>query len=241
MARGYLVTCPDSDLAVQVGSAFYRRYIGQPALEKGIPLIILSGDEAEYNKFWESIVKEEVYIVTGVGHGNETTFTGQNKRALISVGAYDPEKIKGKCIEHTSCLTGARLLPDLAKNGAKETKGSRNVYVFYYGGNTDPTEDTYAKSFLTQEVKRYAWLLDESDRSDEEKSDSADQECFNEYMNQADKWSRIDPEVADALRYDASIMCKYRGEAPPPPPEESWICKLLKWLMRQFGCKCPQT
>jgi hypothetical protein len=239
MGRGYLVTCPDSDLATQIGSAFYLRYIINPAKAAGIPVIVLAGDDANFDKFWEAMDNPDVFIATGVGHGNPNVFTGQYQKVLISVTAYNKEKIQGKCIEHTSCSTGAYLLKLLAQEGCKETKGSNDVYVFYYSGNADPTEDVYAKSFLTQEVKRYSWLLDTSDKSDEEKSDDAENACVDEYNNQIDYWRNIDPEVAQALQHDRDIMCKYRGGT-APPPEESWICRLLKWLMGVFGCKCPE-
>jgi len=223
---GYLVTRPDFETVTRIGAAFFKRYIVDPAREKGLLVHDLYGEGAQGGVFWACIQSPDVTIVTGCGHGDPDTFTGQQYAVLIARGSYSPELIKDKWISHLSCSTGKRLGPDLVKNGAAGFKGYRDTYIFYAdAGAEDPTEDPYAKSFMGPDVVRHAWPIEGSD------PEAADSLAREQYQNWAVHWSTRDPEISAVILYDLSIMVLYRkGEDVPR------YCWLPKWIRNLIGC-----
>lgn len=231
---GYLVTRPDFEIVTRIVAAYFKRYIVDPAIAKGISVEDLAGDDAVPSVFWDRIQKAGVSIVTGCGHGAEDEFTGQRYATLIKVGAYDPALIKDKWISHISCSTGAVLGPDLVEKGAKGFKGYKDTYIFYANpGAPDPTEDIYSKGFIRPDTMRHEWEIQGTDPQ------TADQNAGQEYANWARFWSTRDPEIADTIRYDVSIMVLITPTTPPEPcPVGNGIAKFLNffaWLLGRKG------
>ena len=69
-------------------------------------------------------------IIIGVGHGNESSFTGQNEALILEIGKYAPREVRGKVIKLLSCQCGVALCPDLIKNGALSVAGYVDDYIW---------------------------------------------------------------------------------------------------------------
>jgi hypothetical protein len=74
--------------------------------------------------------KSDVVYLTGVGHGSETTYTGDNGDPILSVGSYAPAEVAGKVLHLLSCQTAAQLGPDCVANGCKAYFGYDVNFTF---------------------------------------------------------------------------------------------------------------
>jgi len=101
-------------------------------------------------------------IIIGVGHGDETAFTGQNEAVILEVGKYDPREVRGKVIKLLSCQTGVALGPDLIKNGAEAFLGYVDDYVWVCDEDlaSTPWADEMAATSLMPVVDGLNALLD---------------------------------------------------------------------------------
>ena len=229
----YVITEPNSDKAVWVGSAFFSKFIEAPARARGMLAAALAGDQATMENVYSIMRTEDSLIVTGVGHGNEDVFTGQYQRVIFERGGVPADVIAGHTITHMSCSTGARLLPWLVENGAIYSAGYRQDYWFMYNDASDPTQDVYAVDFMEPEMIKDAFALDGRTPSD------AFEFMLTEYGARAKKWDSIDAEVADLIRYDMKIAVQFSPVEPPPnpPPEQpSWVCQIIKAISDFFKC-----
>jgi len=124
-----LFTLPSFDMPSRWGTSFFNRYI--------LPRSFLSN------------------FITGVGHGDPTTFTGQNKQVLWKVGQYDPSECEGKVIKLLSCLCGKELGPDLIRNGARAFQGYTELFGWFVDNKyvLTPWRDPVASP------EQKAWML----------------------------------------------------------------------------------
>ena len=101
-------------------------------------------------------------IIIGVGHGDETAFTGQNEALILEVGKYDPREVRGKVIKLLSCQTGVALGPDLIKNGAEAFLGYVDDYVWVCDADlaARPWADEMAATSLMPVIDGLNALLD---------------------------------------------------------------------------------
>jgi hypothetical protein len=70
--------------------------------------------------------------ISGIGHGNYTTYTGNAFNHILEVGLYDPAEVKSKAIHFLSCETAGQLGPDAVKNAAKCYAGYSENFNFVW-------------------------------------------------------------------------------------------------------------
>lgn len=104
-----LVSSPDFETATHYGSYYYN-YIVKDAIDNGFEVLVLYEDRATRINFLNRIRKDDPVLVSGVGHGNENVFTGQNEEILMQTG--DPATVeisKGRHFVLLSCTVGKVL------------------------------------------------------------------------------------------------------------------------------------
>lgn len=70
--------------------------------------------------FVVNVLRQEtnIRLITGVGHGLSTLYTGQQNDAVFLVDYYKPTEVRGKIVHLLSCQTAQKLGPDMVANGA---------------------------------------------------------------------------------------------------------------------------
>lgn len=111
------------DLPTRSASGFLLRYIA-PRVEP----VQLFSFLARRLPFQLSAPQSDIII--GTGHGDASSFTGQNENVILEVGKYNPVEVRGKVIKLLSCQTGKLLGPDLIENGAVAFLGYKDDYVW---------------------------------------------------------------------------------------------------------------
>lgn len=129
-------------------------YLGYLALQhavdylkaKGFTLDDLGGANAVRTKVLDSISRIDPIWFFGVGHGNASTFTGQNLNVIWQT--CDCSQLSGRVVYLLSCITGAGLGPDMVNNKKAKTNISyKDVFGWYQKSIQDPLVDEYAKGF----------------------------------------------------------------------------------------------
>ena len=228
----YVVTQPTFDDATTIGSLFFEKFIAAPARANGKLAGAFTGSDAVQANVYAVMRNETGLIVTGVGHGNEDVFTGDQERTIFETCQTPPEILVGQYVTHLSCSTGKRLGPDLVSKGALVFMGYKDVFWFMINNPADGVNDVYAKDFLEPDMVKEAFGL--TDQVPKDAYDAA----FTEFELRAVKWDSVNPDVADMIRYDKNILVYVEPTQPPPPPSgECWVCKVLRWLAGVFKCK----
>lgn len=145
----------DFDLPTRSASGFLLRYIA-PRVEPVQLFSVL----VRRTPFRLSAPQSDIII--GVGHGDETSFTGHNEALILEVGRYDPKEVRGKVIKLLSCQTGIALGPDLIKNGCAAFMGYTDDYVWVCDADlaSRPWSDKVAATSLMPVVDSINALLD---------------------------------------------------------------------------------
>jgi len=149
------IVMSDFDLPTRSASGFLLRYIA-PRVEPVQLFSIL----ARRLPFQLSAPQSDIII--GTGHGNHTSFTGQNESVILEVGKYNPREVRGKVIKLLSCQTGVELGPDLIKNGAVAFMGYKDDYVWVMDADValTPWADKLASTSLLPVIDGLNTLLD---------------------------------------------------------------------------------
>jgi hypothetical protein len=109
----------------------YRQANVYPYLaSRGLSVRRCQGKLARRHFVSQEARKTDVVYLTGVGHGSETTFTGDNGDPIFSVGAYAPAEVAGKILHFLSCQTASLLGPDCVANGGKAYFGYDVNFTF---------------------------------------------------------------------------------------------------------------
>jgi hypothetical protein len=118
---GAVVLAIDSSYDAITTAAFnYREEHVYPYLaEKGFVIERCQGKLARRHYVAPEARKPNVEYITGVGHGSERTFTGDQYTPIFRVGNYSQEESQGKIIHFLSCKTAVELGSDLVKNGCR--------------------------------------------------------------------------------------------------------------------------
>jgi len=144
-----LFTLPSFDMPSRWGTSFFNRYILPRSFL--IPFIRTGNlyRSLDNRKAFSAVNKVSNFI-TGVGHGDPTTFTGQNKQVLWKVGQYNPSECEGKVIKLLSCLCGKELGPDLIRNGARAFQGYTELFGWFVDNKyvLTPWRDPVASKFI---------------------------------------------------------------------------------------------
>ena len=150
-----VISLADFDLPTRSASGFLIRWI-VPRLEP----VHLYAIMARRTPFRLSAPQSDIII--GMGHGEASSFTGQNEAVILEVGEYDPKEVEGKVIKLLSCQTGVILGPDLIQNGAISFAGYKDDYIWVMDSDlaSTPWSDELAATCLMPVVDGLNALLD---------------------------------------------------------------------------------
>jgi|GEM_PF-3023773 len=137
----------DFDMATYYGKHYIENYSVKVAERTGLSVERIYGDEFIPETFYSKLEKFNPVFLSVCGHGNGTTFTGQNEVEMIKVG--DEERAKawsGRVVNFLSCSIGQELVPWLVEKGLKSAMAYDDVYYFM----ADPTNfpNSYAFWFF---------------------------------------------------------------------------------------------
>ena len=120
-----VVLAIDSSYDYITTAAFkYRQIHVYPYLEeKGFHIERCQGKLARRHYVASAARKPNVKYITGVGHGSEDTFTGDQGTPVFRVGNYHQEESDGKIIHFLSCKTAVELGFNLVENGCRSFFG----------------------------------------------------------------------------------------------------------------------
>ncbi len=118
---GSVVLAIDSNYDEITAAAFsYRQLHVYPKLvEKGFHIERCQGKLARRYYVASAARKQNVKYITGVGHGSEDTFTGDQGIPIFRIGNYDLEESNDKIIHFLSCQTALQLGSDLVQHGCR--------------------------------------------------------------------------------------------------------------------------
>lgn len=126
--RSILYTLPDSDLPTRVGSNWFEETI-KKAKEEGFEVHYLRGDEDRKENLEKLLKDEPEGFLTGIGHGNKTTYTGQNKEPMIVEGQNEGI-VSGHPWYALSCLVGASLGKAVVRADCPAFCGYEKEFIF---------------------------------------------------------------------------------------------------------------
>lgn len=149
------VVMSDFDLPTRSASGFILRYIA-PRVEPFQLLSFLA------RRLPFQLTAPQSDIIIGTGHGNASSFTGQNENVILEVGRYNPKEVNGKVIKLLSCQTGKLLGPDLINNGAQAFLGYVDDYIWVCDADQAamPWSDKMAGACLLPVIDGLNALLD---------------------------------------------------------------------------------
>jgi len=227
--RYVLITAPWgwNDAATDAWAPFEAKYFASLVKQLGYEPYVLA-KEAVTTQNYNSALEAKPVMVTGVGHGNSNIYTGYSFIILEQVPV-----AQGKYTDTiwcpVSCLVGNRLAPDIVAKGNNVVAiGELVEYEFYIAfvgehKGEDLNEDKYLASFLIPEFKFRIAIL--QGKTLKEAYDI----MMQAYEEEARKWDKVEPDVADTLRYDAKWRKRFGNDnwsipQPPPQPPETWKC-----------------
>jgi hypothetical protein len=123
--------CENTTDSVTTPAANYRIANVHPVFAaKGFDVVNLQGVNDIRANFTPNAKEYRTVYISGIGHGNYTTYTGHLQAPILHVGSYDGTEVAGKVIHFLSCETGRTLGPDTVSHGAKAYVGYDENFVF---------------------------------------------------------------------------------------------------------------
>lgn len=142
-----LIIRSDYEEATFILSA-YMQIIVDRARQLGFDVIDLHAGNATKQNFFNSIEIDDPLLIVAAGHGNETTFTGQNDEHILEACEND-EVMSGREGIFNSCSVGVMLGPSMVEKKALWFAGYRADFLFMYNPEEpNPLEDKYARPFM---------------------------------------------------------------------------------------------
>jgi hypothetical protein len=122
----------DSNFEPWTKAAFdYRQRHVYPYLErKGFTAVRCQGPLARRYYVAPEARQPNVVYVTGVGHGSDDTFSGDQYSVIFRVGDYSPEECERKIVHFLSCQTARALGRDLVAHGCRAFFGYDVDFTF---------------------------------------------------------------------------------------------------------------
>ena len=204
-----LVSRPDYDNATRWGQYWFNELVVKPAQAKGFDVVDLYRENAVRDVFYKSIDDKNPVYITGSGHGNNTTFTGNGGSVLLRSGEEDTiKRAPNRHFHLLSCNTAIDLGKRLVEYGAKGYHGYACTYTFVI--STFPNK--YAEPFFDSDETIDRELIEGKTHGE------AKAACLAKY----DYWIENAPEVCRSyLLYDKEGYRFYgdgnsRITAPPP-------------------------
>jgi hypothetical protein len=141
-----ICTRPDFEMATYIGSLALQ-YAVDYIRTRGINLDDLRGDDAVRTKVLDSLARNDPIWFIGLGHGNETLFTGQGYDKIF--WTCDNTQLRGRVAFMLSCITAAELGPDSVNNkGCVCYIGYSDTFSWTQEAMRDPLTDPIGKAFF---------------------------------------------------------------------------------------------
>lgn len=132
MAGNVLAIDSDFDNATRMGRSYRDRELYPYLSGRGCQLVSCQGNLAKRTYVSTEAMKPGIVLISGLGHGNARTFTGQGLDAIWEVGNYLSSEVDGKIIHLLSCKTAIELGPDMVAQGARAFFGYNEDFIFYF-------------------------------------------------------------------------------------------------------------
>jgi hypothetical protein len=97
---------------------------------EGHPLARLVGTAATRARVKAALGAPDVRLLTGSGHGESDRFTGDERRPVLRVGAYEPSEVAGRIVHLLACSAAAPLGEDLVAKGCVAFFGYATEFAF---------------------------------------------------------------------------------------------------------------
>jgi len=152
-----VVMQPTWEIAVKIGSCWFDKVLSE-AQAADFDTLPLVGPDANTAKFKAALDAYPTCFLTGVGHGNETTYTGERYAVLLRSGG-DLSAMANKPWYALSCKVGKRLGADVVKAGCPAFIGYAEDFVFLAERN-DPCGGRPAKGFMVSSNAVVSTLID---------------------------------------------------------------------------------
>lgn len=121
----------------------------------GFMVISLEGIDDVRTKFAPQALNGLTVYISGIGHGNYTTYTGNGGNYILQVGHYAAAEVKDKAIHLLSCETAGQLGPDTVAKGAKCYAGYTEDFYLVWDDPSTPAVnemELFAKSDSTFDI-----------------------------------------------------------------------------------------
>jgi hypothetical protein len=225
------ITRPNFDFATRLGSLALAHAVDYMRAH-GLTVDDLSGADAVRAKVLDSLSRRDPVFFTGVGHGNETVFTGQNLERIWWV--CDCSQLRGRVVYLLSCSTGQQLGPDMVRDkGAWCYVGYKVAFTWIQESIQDPTADKYAKAFFEPVLELICRLADGRTVGE------AFRASIDKWNSWIDYWSRSPDPVAPAvvmfliLDRDGQVLIGDENARVTPAVALPW------WLLSAVGAVAP--
>jgi len=121
-----------TDPVTQNATPYRKNNVHTAFKKRGFCTIELEGVNNDRTHFVSVAKSKRVVYISGIGHGNPTTYTGYNNVPILTKCNYDPAEVQGKILHLLSCQTAKELGPDVIKKGAKAYAGYYENFTFVY-------------------------------------------------------------------------------------------------------------
>lgn len=128
--KSRVLFCENTTDSIISPAAKYRIANVHPVFAaRGFEVICLEGANDIRKNFQSKATDFRVCYIGGSGHGNYSTFTGNQQTVILRVGNYKPSEVKKEIIHFLSCETARTLGPDTVRKGAYAFVGYDENYV----------------------------------------------------------------------------------------------------------------
>lgn len=177
--KDVLATLPDFEVATRIGTAWFDKVLAK-AKDKGFQVKELRSNDDVSSKFNAAIASMPGCFHTGVGHGSETQYTGQDYSVLIQSGVSDG-LLDGRPWYALSCKVGKRLGKDVVSKGCPAFIGYEENFTFM-ADQSQPDGGELARPFAESSNIVVETLINGGTFNDAYK---ASQEKFKEWYNKS--------------------------------------------------------
>jgi hypothetical protein len=197
----------------------------------GQTIVELAGDEATPDNARAKMLAITPAVLSGVGHGNEQTYTLTNLAVFFDTTPTNLDLVQGMIIDLCSCLTAVSLGPAIMSAGAVAYTGYNTEFWFFIG---DPAGSTRAvqSPFLT-EFQFVASLLQGKSTGDARTDELA------KYDSEIAYWTsgggKDDPNAADLaniieMNKSSSVFLGQGTATPSTPTPTVLVAGATPWV-----------
>ena len=206
-----VLSLPNSDVATAIwtNEMNQAKYLDQ--LKQVYDVVILLGNDAVANKWWQYNTPDTIYA--GVGHGNFFIYTGQNQSTIMTNDSTDIARFNAAAFCPVSCLVWngkASICQKLAEKGVPIVIGEEIEYSLTDGGVSYYVSAEVNILYNLPKCQTYNDLRQLIDKSYDEQIQKAI--SANDYFD------------ASILKDDKEHrLCALNKPLQPPQPTESYV------------------